>query len=74
MDSKWETLGGGGFLRGHPDVVRRVLRPSPAGVTVQRPKVKGAGSRVPRVSVGGMCVVFSSTDKCFITALRAPRS
>lgn len=48
--------------------------PHHPGVTVQRPKMKGAGGGMPRVSVGGMCVVFSSTDKCFITALRAPQS
>lgn len=48
--------------------------PHHPGVTVQRPKAKGAGDGVPRLSVGRMCVVFSSTDKCLVTALRAPQS
>lgn len=48
--------------------------PHHPGVTIQRPKAKGAGDGVPRVSVGGMCVVFSSTDKRFVTALCAPQS
>lgn len=48
--------------------------PHHPGVTVQRPKAKGAGGGVPRLSVGRMCVVFSSTDKCLVTALRAPQS
>lgn len=48
--------------------------PHHPGVTVQRPKAKGVGGGVHRVSVGGMCVVFSSIDKCLVTALHAPQS
>lgn len=45
MDSEWETLGGGGLLRGRLDVVRRVLRPSPprSHSKGQRRRELGAG-------------------------------